>query len=169
MPQISIIWYVVFISYISCGLNMYICNHLLLIIPGLMRLYCVFGFVVREIPFCSIVFDATWAPWRQKSVSYLLFVQQHAVVKNKNRYPNSITGNAIFVTDYSWIYESTHADVWFCRLRNLAPNHYTTGAPHLFSQMIKHAKGWTIHFGDCNYPLNTMRPRQYGCYISKTF
>ena len=51
--------------------------------PGLMRLYCMFGFVDREIPSCSIVFDATSSPRGHRSASYLLFVQQHALAKNK--------------------------------------------------------------------------------------
>ena len=45
--------------------------------------WLMFGFVVREISFCSIVFDATWVPWRQKSESYQLVVQQHALARNK--------------------------------------------------------------------------------------
>ena len=64
-----------FLFYIFHGVWLYTC---VIICNWLM-----FGFVVREISFCSIVFDATWAPWRQKSESYLLVVQQHALARNK--------------------------------------------------------------------------------------
>ena len=66
---------ILFLFYIFHGVWLYTC---VIICNWLM-----FGFVVREISFCSIVFYATWAPWRQKTESYLLVVQQHALARNK--------------------------------------------------------------------------------------
>ena len=109
---------VVFLLYI-CFMGVDYTHMQSYLIHGLMRLYCMFEFVVRESRFAewslqwhhmsfmaaqiSVPFTVCWTVctgWQQK----------------KN--PNSLTWNVIFITNYSRIYKITHSDLWVCHSRN---------------------------------------------------
>ena len=86
-----------------------------------MRLYCMFEFGVRGIPFCSIVFTATPHERHESQIRVLSTIYSTlSPYQHQKKYPNSLTGNVIFVITNSCTYEITHADVWVCRWRNHA-------------------------------------------------
>ena len=86
-----------------------------------MRLYCMFEFGVRGIPFCSIVFTATPHERHGSQIRVLSTIcSTPSPDEHQKKYPNSLTGNVIFVITNSCTYEITHADVWVCRWRNRA-------------------------------------------------
>ena len=72
------------------------------------------------IPFCRMVFTVT--PHELHGVTnqrpiYCLFNSMYwLTTKDKN--PNSLTWNVIFIISYSRTYKITHSDVWVCRSRN---------------------------------------------------
>ena len=94
-----------------------------------------FEFVVRGIPFCSIVFTVTSHEHHGVTSQRLIYCSKACPCQQQTKYPNSLTGNVIFVINHFWMYEITHADVGavsevvFCSIASTVMPHERHGVP----------------------------------------